>query len=217
MKIAENFSLENFFDNKNLEDKKIYFKKKRLVKGEIIYNQGEKCTVLTIMVKGKLDIVKYFSSGKEQKIGTVNEGEMFGGVLLFNEDLYPANIIAEENCEIYELSKEQLLISFENKQFLVNFLKEMSKKMVNLSNLIEILSYSKMVERVAKYILMIYEKSNGGKIIKIKTKTEIARALGSSREVVSRAFKKLKDEKIIKEENSVIEILSLEKLEEVIL
>jgi len=217
MKILENFSFKFFFDSENLDYKKSYFIKKKLVKGEVIYNQGEKCKVLTILVKGKLEIVKYFSNGKEQKIGTINSKEMFGGVLLFNEDVYPANIIAEEDSEIFKISKENLLILFENKEFLTSFLKEMSKKMVNLSNLIEILSYSKMVERVARYILILYEKSNGVKIINIKTKSEIAKQLGSSREVVSRAFKKLKEKNVIVEHKNNIEILSLKKLEEILI
>ena len=214
MKSVEKFKFYDFFKIKNTINMKNPHIIKKLKSGELLYSQGEKCEELTMLVKGQLDIVKYFFNGKEQKMGEISEKELFGGVLLFNEDVYPANIIAKNDSEILKISKKNLLELFKNEDFLVAFLKEMSNKMVNLSNLIEILSYSKIVDRVSKYILMKYEKEKNLKL-KLETKTEIAKKIGSSREVVSRAFKKLKEQNIIKEFNGEIEILSLEKLEKI--
>ena len=60
------------------------------------------------------------------------------------------------------------------------------------------MSYSSVKERVAKYLLRTSEQEKTNEIVLIKNKTRLAKELGTSRVVVSRTFKLLEDEGIIK-------------------
>ncbi|MDI3548408.1 MAG: hypothetical protein PWR10_2060 [Halanaerobiales bacterium] len=156
------------------------------------------------------------SDGKEQKIKTFKRGEFIGETLLFPNEEYPINIISIEKSKIAEISKENLLILLKDEEFLLNYMEQISKKIIKLSNIIEILSYSKIIKRLAKYFYELYFEKNSY-IFEIKSKSEIAKELGTHREVVSRNMKKLIENKIIEEvSENKIKISDIAKLEKLI-
>lgn len=189
---------------------------KEYTKNEIIYKQGDKCTNLTLVLEGKISGIKLLSDGKEQKIKTFKRGEFIGETLLFPNEEYPINIISIEKSKIAEISKENLLILLKDEEFLLNYMEQISKKIIKLSNIIEILSYSKIIKRLAKYFYELYFEKNSY-IFEIKSKSEIAKELGTHREVVSRNMKKLIENKIIEEvSENKIKISDIAKLEKLI-
>ncbi|OQY42494.1 MAG: hypothetical protein B6227_02075 [Fusobacteriia bacterium 4572_74] len=139
---------------------------------------------------------------------------MIRGVLIFNEDKYPAYFIAQEKSTILEISKEVIFQLFTNKEFLLFFLKEMSQKIVSLSDIIEVLAHTSIKSRVARYLFKEMEIQGSNTIKIVKSKTFIAKELGSVREVVSRVFKSLENQGIIRTGATMqIEILDIPSLE----
>jgi len=197
---------------------KYLLKKSKLIhidKNEVIYNPEEICNNFSVIIKGTISVIKYSPTGKEQILAYYQAPECFGGVHIFNEEKYPAYFISQESSIILEISKEIIFELFTNKNFLLFFLKDLSKKIVNLSDIIEVLAHTSIKSRVAGYIFKEMEKQKSNIIKLNKSKTFIAKEIGTVREVVSRVFKSLEDQGIIKIESNIkikiLDILALEK------
>ncbi|WP_161484760.1 Crp/Fnr family transcriptional regulator [Kosmotoga sp. DU53] len=196
-------------------------KNARVVKvneNKILYSPDEVCEQVSVILKGKLRVSKLFPSGKEQILKYLQEGDTFGETLVFLKVQYPAYIIADTTAKILEIPEKVIFKLFDNKTFLVSYLESVSKKMLNLSNIIEMLSLKSIKQRVAKYLIDLYY-SQGSSVINLKkTKKQIAQDIGSVREVVSRAFGDLEKAGMIKLlDKNRVKITDLKKLEEIIL
>lgn len=209
------------FDKLNEAEIKYIEKNARAVKvneDKILYSPDEVCEQVSVILKGKLRVSKLFPSGKEQILKYLQEGDTFGETLVFLKVQYPAYIIADTTAKILEIPEKVIFKLFDNKTFLVSYLESVSKKMLNLSNIIEMLSLKSIKQRVAKYLIDLYY-SQGSSVINLKkTKKQIAQDIGSVREVVSRAFGDLEKAGMIKLlDKNRVKITDLKKLEEIIL
>ncbi|ACR79858.1 Crp/Fnr family transcriptional regulator [Kosmotoga olearia] len=209
------------FDKLNEAEIKYIEKNARVVKvneNKILYSPDEVCEQVSVILKGKLRVSKLFPSGKEQILKYLQEGDTFGETLVFLKVQYPAYIIADTTAKILEIPEKVIFKLFDNKTFLVSYLESVSKKMLNLSNIIEMLSLKSIKQRVAKYLIDLYY-SQGSSVINLKkTKKQIAQDIGSVREVVSRAFGDLEKAGMIKLlDKNRVKITDLKKLEEIIL
>ncbi|BBE31124.1 hypothetical protein OSSY52_12650 [Tepiditoga spiralis] len=201
---------------KNLEFIKELNKKEiTLKKGEILHNQNELIENLSILKEGSLKVVKYLTTGKEVLINNIKSGQIFGETLLFINEKYPAYIIAEENSIVIEINKNELLVLMKNEEFLVEYLKNISKKILNMTQKLEIFSMKDAKQRVAKYLLDLYEK-NGNTITMKVSKVNIAKELGLTRETVSRILSNFIKEKIVYIEKNFIKILNIKEIENII-
>jgi len=97
---------------------------------------------------------------------------------------------------------------------LLLFFEALSKKIKAFSELVEILSYTSVKERVARYLLNQVQESKPDNISLKVNKTRLAKELGSVRVVVSRVFKTLEEEGIIEQPNDQeVMIIDKNKLE----
>ena len=181
---------------------------KKVKKGQILHEANSKCKELSLVISGELDVIKYNFDGKEQLISVLGKNEMFGGPLVFSEAYYPANIIAEKDSEIIEISKEKIMKLFIEEEFMLFFLKELGNKIIKLSQTIDYLSDNSIELRLLKYLKLQYVQQNTKIITLNMSKARIAKEIGTVREVVSRTFKKLENKGIIRNlSNNKIEIL----------
>jgi len=171
---------------------------KEIKKGSIIHNSYEVCKNITVVLDGKIYSSNYSLTGKEQIVCSFDTGKVFGYPVVFGDLTYPENITAETNCRLLYISREVLIELFENKAFLMQFINMLAQKVKYFSNLVEILSYTSVRERVGKYLLNLINANNSNIITLSKNKTRLAKELGTDRVVVSRTFKALEDEGIIK-------------------
>lgn len=190
-------------------------KRKSVKKGDTVHSPDEICYNMTIVLSGLMYSSKYSISGNEQIVCNLTAGKCFGYPVMFGDHTYPEYIIAESDTELLYLSRDVVTQLFQNTSFNMLFIEMLSAKLTAFSDLVEILSFTSVRERVSKYLLVQVEKQGGQSTIKIKNKTRLAKELGSVRGVVSRTFKLLVDDGIIKQVNDhVIEILDKDKLEE---
>lgn len=201
---------------KNLEFiAKLNKKEILLKKGEILHEPNELIEKLSILKSGSLKVVKYLTTGKEVLINNIKSGQIFGETLLFVNEKYPAYIIAEEDSVVIEINQEELLVLMKNEEFLIEYLKNISKKILNITQKLEIFSMKDAKQRVARYLLSLYEKN--GKIISMKvSKVNISKELGLTRETVSRILSTFIKEEIVDVEKNCIKILSIKKIENIV-
>lgn len=183
-------------------------------KSTLMHGTHEVCKNITVILEGKAYSSNYSVNGNEQIICSFERGMVFGFPIVFGDMTYPENIFAETDCTLMYISRDTLMKLFDNKEFLMDFIKKLAQKVKNFSNLVEILSYTSVKERVAKYLLRIAKINESNDITLHKNKTRLAKELGTSRVVVSRTFKALEDEGIIKRESEKrIIILDMDALQ----
>src|SRR5699024_8232258 len=117
---------------------------KNYKKNEVIAVQGSNCNSLGIILNGKIEIHKPFSSGKVVTINHFKSGEIFGEALVFSGiHLYPATVISSsDNTKIMYIYKEDIIkIMTLNPKIIDNFLGVLSNRIIMLNNRITNLSY----------------------------------------------------------------------------
>ncbi|MBI6872605.1 Crp/Fnr family transcriptional regulator [Clostridium aciditolerans] len=187
-------------------------------KGEIIALEGSNCSSIGIVLSGSVEVQKIYASGKTVTISKLNEGHIFGEVIIFsNRSTYPATIASPENSKVMFISKENILkLSSINSKFLNNFMTLLSNKILMLNNKLRNISYQTIRQKIASYILEEYESQQKLTIKLSCTKKEMAEQLGIPRPSLSRELINMKDEGIIDFVKNTITILDLELLEEIL-
>lgn len=176
----------------------------QIAKGNTIFNEGDICESIGIVVSGKIDIVSYSFEGKEQIINSLKAGEIFGNNLIFSSNpIYRGNVIAKEKSVIAFINKENLIYLLQNnKDFLELYLQAQSDKAKSLTARIQLLSFTNAEER-----LFYYANKNHNQIT-FKSVTSLAATIGVQRETLSRLLTSLSKRHLIKKEKGKITVLN---------
>lgn len=162
-------------------------------KDTLLFSEGEECKNVGIVEKGKIKIASYTAEGNEVIYNLISPNEMFGANLIFSSDkAYRGDVIAEEDSEIYLLTKNQLTELIQtDKEFLEIFLNKQSNFAKSLNFKIKLLTFNNAEKRFLYYLEMNNNK------IQIKNISSLAKELNLTREALSRTIHKLENKKII--------------------
>jgi CRP/FNR family transcriptional regulator len=73
--------------------------------GELLFSEGEPCSGLHIIARGKVRIFKTSASGREQVLAVNVPGESVAELPVFDGGPYPASAVAIEDTEIAFISR----------------------------------------------------------------------------------------------------------------
>lgn len=162
-----------------------------------LFNEGEECNSLGIILNGELTISTFTSLEKEYTINILGKNDIFGENLLFNKDnYYLGDGIVTKDIEIVFIPKELLLEMLSNKTFLINFLNIITEKNMNVRQRLKLLSQKSIEDKIMFYLMNEYKKTNN-KNIKIISKEDLANKLNIPRPSLSRELIKLKEKGLI--------------------
>jgi len=82
---------------------------KKLGRGEFIFSEGSQCSYYNQLVSGIVKWVNIDDDGKEYIQTMIEPGECFGELPLFDDGLYAASAIAEEEVVLIRLRKNTFL------------------------------------------------------------------------------------------------------------
>ena len=82
---------------------------KKLGRGEVIFSEGSECSYYNQLVSGIVKWVNIDDDGKEYIQTIIEPGECFGELPLFDDGLYAASAIAEEEVVLIRLRKNTFL------------------------------------------------------------------------------------------------------------
>src|SRR3990167_9613144 len=171
--------------------------KRRWHKGQHIISDGDEGDALYLMLSGKIKVVLYGEEGREIVLSIMKEGDIFGEMALFDGEPRSANVEAVEDTECFIIQGSTLLEYIKvHPAVALNFLSHLSRRLREADRKIGGLALLDVCGRIAHTLLGIANAGNGiqGKgVVTIErlTHEEIAAMIGSSREVVSRALKKM--------------------------
>ena len=187
----------NLFELINKNNLNIYTYTKNYKAGDIIFNAGDICDKIGYIVSGEASIITITHTEKEETISYLNEGSIFGDLLIFASDnLYLGHCICKKDTTIRFISKSSLLELFKNEIILESYLNTISNKAQNIKKENKLLKHNNLEDRIIHYLLeeSIYLNSN---IIKIKNISTLANILSIPRESLSRSIRSLVNKKII--------------------
>jgi len=206
-KTAHIISNARIFGSLNSEDIKALAKmgeKRQWRKGSQIISEGDEGDAIYLVLSGKVKVVLYGEEGREIVLSIMKEGDIFGEMALFDGEPRSANVEAIEDAECFVIRGDNLLKYIKNHPAVaLNFLSHLSRRLREADRKIGGLALLDVCGRIAHTLLGIANAGNGiqGKgVVTIErlTHEEIAAMIGSSREVVSRALKKMAQEGYVK-------------------
>jgi len=177
---------------------------KTMSKKEILFLEGDKGYSIYILVKGNIQLHKTSSDGREIVIKVVKPGEMFAEVILIEEDRYPVSAIALTECQVFILPKHQFSCLLQNEQFRNEFIGSLIQKLRYLADQIQYLTNHDVEERFFMFIEEQYGKKDRIKIT--LSKKDVAAAIGSTPETLSRLLLRLRTESKLTWKGSFIDI-----------
>lgn len=177
--------------------------------GELIFPEGMEATSFFVVLSGKVQIYKISREGKEMILHLFGAGEIFAEVPIFSGiPKYPANALCLEKTEVLSIQGEgfrQLVARYP--EIGMNILTVFAKRLHQFNGLIEDLALRSVDSRLAKYLLSLSENSPDKAVIRIHKKT-LASILGTIPETLSRSFKKLSNEGLIRMEGNKVHLLN---------
>ncbi|MGI6710240.1 MAG: Crp/Fnr family transcriptional regulator [Bacilli bacterium] len=177
-------------------------------KNDMIFNEGDECKYLSLVLKGSVLINTYTFFEEEYNIITINENDLFGEFLLFHSNpFFLGDVSAFKSTELALITKDKLLNILQNdKTFLNNYLSIMSNKSIAFQQKIKILSQKSIKDKIL-FFLSETSKRTKSKTIKIKSKEQLALFLNIPRPSLSRELILLKDLGLIDYSKDYIKLL----------
>lgn len=147
-------------DVREMEKLSLNARLKQYAKGEIIAHEGNKCTSIGVLLKGSVSMQKISSGGEFATIALLNEGDFFGEEIIYSsQNTYSATLEANTGALIASISKDYInVLMNENPVIKDNFLRVLSDRIRNQNRRIELLSQKTLREKIAYYLIDLYNQ-----------------------------------------------------------
>ena len=190
-----------------------------LRRGEMLFLSGEAAKGLFVVMRGKIRAFQQDEDGREQVMHLDDAGAVLGDVHVFDDGPYPASAISEVDTDVLFIEKSDVHgLCLKYPSLALAALKLMAGKVRKHAKLIEALSLHEVGQRLALFLLAEAQSNifpvGGPMVFRLcLPNQEIASRIGSVRDVVSRAFTRLKHDGLIAVEDREVTILDLEGLQ----
>jgi CRP-like cAMP-binding protein len=186
---------------------------KKAARGEIILDEGGRADALYFVGEGVVKVFKTSADGKEQILRIIRPGESFNDVPVLDGGVSLVSAAAMGPVVLHAIKKSELeTLMRENPRVAFNVIRVLSRRVTELLELVEDLSFRHVTSRVAK-MLLEYAGEPGPDKPKL-TQQEMAALIGTAREMVGRSLKSLESDGLIRMEHNRITITNRQMLEE---
>ncbi len=187
-------------------------------KNKLIFLEGDSYRGFYIVLKGSAKIYKTSTDGKEVILHLINPPFPFADVPLFEGGSYPANAQSLTDSSILFIPKNEFInLILKSPEISLKITAGFAKRLRLMSKQLEDITLKEVSNRLANYILGEIKRSGNDKLpepfVKLAiSKATIASLLGTITETLSRTFKKLQKENIIRVEGKKIFVTDLSRL-----
>ena len=198
--------------DKDCENLRKLFKPRNYLKNSMIILEEEYGDLVFVVQSGTIKITRVNDEGKEVILALLGPGEIFGELAILDGEARSANALAQENCELLAINKEDFLhILKTNFSVSYNLMCELAKRLRKSDQQIEALSLSDAEHRIGVSLLNLAEDMGvirKGKVTiqNLPFQQDIANMAGTSRETVSRVLKILENKSMISKEGHTLTI-----------
>jgi len=196
-------------------------KTKRYKKNQIVFLQGETFSGFYVVLSGSVKLYKLNREGEEVVLNKLEPYRSFAESYLFSGSrLYSACAQAiDDSTLMFFPSKEFASVLGKNPALAIRISEAFAVRLMELNQRFDLLADG-VEGRVARYLLNEIQLNDSVKLPEpvfnlVIPKKDLAQHLGIASETFSRIFRKLKDEKVIREVSKKIFITNLKRLREV--
>jgi len=190
--------------------------------GELLFSEGEPCSGLHIIARGKVRIFKTSVSGREQVLAVNVPGESVAEVPVFDGGPYPASAVAIDETEIAFISRRDFhAYCIEHPEVSLKVLTAVGARLRRLVSIIEELSFTTIRQRLISMLIKLAQsegkKTERGIEFQLPaTHQEVANQLGTVRELISRNLMRLQAEGLLDVDARQIVVKDLKGLSELL-
>ncbi|HEY5621775.1 MAG TPA: Crp/Fnr family transcriptional regulator [Pontiella sp.] len=175
-------------------------------KRDYLFHEGEKGSSMFLLIGGNVQLHKNSEDGREVVIRVVRPGEVFAEVVLFEKECYPVSARAVTSADVLVFPREGIHRRLAEESFRNDFIALLLARQRYLAERIQELTTKDVEHRFFAFL-----RSQYGKKELIRTplsKKDIAAAIGTTPESLSRLIQRLSDEEIIDWKGREIRILA---------
>jgi CRP/FNR family transcriptional regulator len=184
---------------------------KKILKGSIIYHQGDKARCFYYLKKGRVKVVMTSADGMEKTLSTASAGEILGEAAFFDKMPRISSAYALTNIEVVSVDEAKLLsLIKDNPELALALLEIQATRIRQLSSQIDAITFMKADGRIASLLL----RSASSNIVNY-THEEIAGIVGVSRVTVSKILNRFKREGLLKTDYGKIVLLNTVELKRI--
>jgi CRP-like cAMP-binding protein len=187
-------------------------------KGELLFLAREEAKGIFVVVSGQVRLFQHNADGRELVILLAAAGSVIGDAPVFDGGPYPASAVSEQDAKVLFIAKRDM------QQFCLKYptlalkaLQLMALRVRSHAELVEALSFHDVSHRLASFLVVEAQHTacpGEGQIAfrLLLSNHEIASRIGSVRDVVARAFARLKHDGLIKTQGRLLIIPNVDAL-----
>lgn len=187
--------------------------------GELLFSEGDPCSGLHIIARGKVRIFKTSINGREQVLALNSPGESVAELPVFDGGPYPASAAAVEETEIAFISQPDFHgYCLEHPEVSLKVLSVVGARLRRLVGVIEELSFTTIRQRLIAALIKLAQSEGkrterGIEFQLPTTHQELANQLGTVRELISRNLTRLQAEGLLEVDARRIVVKDMKGLE----
>jgi CRP/FNR family transcriptional regulator len=172
---------------------------------EVLFTSGEPALGLYVVSEGLIKVTRISPEGREQVLTLARPGHTLNDVPVFDGGKCPASAIAVERSTVCLIPKELMLELVRTRpEVAERTLQVFAARLRGLVSLVADLTHLDVPTRVARS-LVTYAEHSGSKSLTVN-QTDISIIVGTTREGVARALKRLEDEGAVSRQRGTIEV-----------
>jgi len=175
-----------------------------LAKRETIFHEGDAGNAVYLCAGGNIQLYKTTPDGKEVVIKVIAPGELFGEVILFEQNRYPVSAIALRKSRIFIMPRRQFHELLARADFRNDFIAMLMRKQRYLASRIHYLAAHEVEDRLLMFLRDQYGEKPA--IPARMSKKDMAAAIGATPETLSRLLTRLKKERKLQWEKGIITV-----------
>jgi CRP/FNR family transcriptional regulator len=186
---------------------------RRVRKGELLFSEGDPASFLPLLLAGQVKLLRTGLEGREQVLHLVRAPASFAEAAVFGPGVFPATTVVVEAGQLATVPRTALLDLLRSRpEVSLALLASMSFWLRRLVDLVDGLALHTVEERVAAYLWSAFARSGatlvaGAQIRLEEPKRLIAALCGTAPEVLSRTFRRLASEDVVRINGPVATIL----------
>lgn len=181
--------------------------------GQLVTGTGSDCLGLFLVCSGTMRVYLVSEEGKEATVFRIHPGElcMLSGSCLLSSLPFDVQIDAETDCSVYLLPTVVVRRVMSENIYMENFIyKMMNESFSDIIAAVQKMLFASLEQRLVGFLLDESSRCHSDQIL--MTQEQIARAIGSAREAVSRSLKELVKEGSVELFRGGVRILNKKQL-----
>jgi CRP/FNR family cyclic AMP-dependent transcriptional regulator len=180
----------------DLESLATHLIERRFPKDAIIVEEGLAGDYMYVIREGRVKVTKASEDGREKIMNIFGLGDFFGEMALLDRQPRSASVKTLEATQLLALSRRDFLEMLRTSSDLaLSVIEELTRRLRDTGEQASSISFQKVQERARGLFERIAQDEEGGgewRITPVLTHQQIADMIGTSRETVTRAVKRLK-------------------------